>query len=97
MIKDTKLPADLDALAEQLAALRAEMASLTQSVAATAERRGRKMAADLSDGMDEAVKYVETRGKSAEVALETSIATHPFLALGLAVGAGLMLGALTRR
>lgn len=97
MIKDTKLPADLDALAEQLAALRADMVSLTQSVALIAERRGRKMAADLSDGMDEAVKYVETRGKSAEAALETSVATHPFLALGLAVGAGLMLGALTRR
>lgn len=97
MLKDSKIPADLDALAEQLAALRAEMAALTQSVAATAERRGRKMAADVSEGMEEAVKYVETRGKSAEAALETSITQHPFLALGLAVGAGLMLGALTRR
>lgn len=96
-MKEPTLATDFDALANQLASLRQDMASLTQSVATLAERRGRKMASDISDGMDEAARYVETRGRSAEVALETQITTHPYFALGLAAVTGLMLGALTRR
>lgn len=93
----TSAPTDLDGLVAQLSALREEMASLAHSVSATAERRGRRMASDISEGMGEAAQYVERKGRTAEADLEKSIATHPLLALGLAAVAGLLIGALTRR
>lgn len=93
----TAIAADFEGLAAQFAALRDEMASLSQSVTKVAERRGRRMAADVSEGMGEAVHYVERKGASAEAELERSITTHPLLALGLAAAAGLLLGVMTRR
>lgn len=96
-IKKSAAPTDFEGLAAQFSALREDMAALTQSVAAMAERRGRRMASDISDGMSEAVHYVERKGQSAEAELERSIAAHPLLALGLAAGAGLVIGAMTRR
>lgn len=97
--KTTKIsaPTDFDGLAAQLSALREELTGLAQSVASTAERRGRRMASDISDGMGEAAHYVERRGRTAEADLEKSITTHPLLALGLAAGVGLLIGAMTRR
>lgn len=88
---------DIEGLAAQFAALREELAALSKTVTTVAERRGRRMAADVSDGMGEAVHYVERKGQSAEAELERSITTHPLLALGLAAGAGLLLGVMTRR
>jgi ElaB/YqjD/DUF883 family membrane-anchored ribosome-binding protein len=102
MLQDGKnmkssVPADFEGVVAQLSALRNDLAKLAQSVSATAESRGRKMATDISDGVGEAVHYVERKGLGAEAQLEKSVASHPFLALGLAAGAGLLLGALTRR
>jgi ElaB/YqjD/DUF883 family membrane-anchored ribosome-binding protein len=93
----TTAATDVDALMAQLSALREEVSSLAHSVSSTAERRGRRMASDISDGMGEAAHYVERKGRTAEADLEKSIATHPLLALGLAAVAGLLIGALTRR
>jgi ElaB/YqjD/DUF883 family membrane-anchored ribosome-binding protein len=93
----TAVATDFEELAAQFAALRDDMVALSKTVTATAERRGRRMAADVSDGMGEAVHYVERKSLSAEAELERSITTHPLLALGLAAGAGLLLGVLTRR
>lgn len=90
-------PNDLEELAAQFSALREDLAALTQSVATMAERRGRRMASDISDGVDEAVHYFERKGQSAEAELERSVAAHPYLALGLAAGAGLLIGAMSRR
>lgn len=97
--KNQKLlaPNDFDALAAQFSALREDLAALTQSVATMTERRGRRMASDISDGMTEAMHYVERKGQGTEAELEKSIAAHPLLALGLAAGAGLLIGALARR
>lgn len=89
--------ADFDGLSHLLAALRKDMASLTQSVATRAERRGRKLASDITDRVDKVARYVETRGRSVWVAPETQITTHPQFALGLAAVTGVMLGAVTRR
>lgn len=93
----TLAPTDFEGLAAQFSALREDMATLTQSVAAMTERRGRRMASDISDGLGEAVHYVERKGQGAEAELERSVAAHPLLALGLAAGAGLLIGAMTRR
>lgn len=90
-------PADFDGLIAQLAALKDDMTKLTGSVTTLAERRGRKMANDISDGVSEAVHYVERKGGSAEAEFEKSVTTHPLIALGLAAGIGLLIGAMTRR
>ena len=96
-LKMPNTPTDFEGLVAQLAALRDEMTRLSGSVTSLAEQRGRKMANDISDGVSEAVHYVERKGAGAEADLEKSVATHPFMALGLAAGIGLIIGALTRR
>lgn len=100
MVQDSKriaAPADLAELATQFSELREDLAKLTQSVASIAERRGRQMASDISDGMGEAMQYVERKGRNAEAELERSVAAHPYISLGLAAAAGLLIGALARR
>lgn len=93
----TTLSKDFDELAAELASLRAEIGKLVQSAAAGTEQRGRRMASDVAEGFGEAMHYVERKGKNGEAELERTIAAHPLLALGLAAGAGLLIGALTRR
>lgn len=88
---------DIEGLVAQFSSLREDLANLTNSVASMADRRGRRMGADISDGVGEAIHYVERKGKSAEADIEKSVATHPLLALGLAAGFGLIIGAMTRR
>lgn len=97
--KTLKMPAptDFDGLAPQLAALRSDVSKLTGSVTTLAERRGRKIATDISEGVGGAVHYVERKGAGAEADLEWSVAMHPFVALGLAAAIGLLLGAMTQR
>jgi ElaB/YqjD/DUF883 family membrane-anchored ribosome-binding protein len=55
------------------------------------------MAADIAEGFDEARHYAGTTGRAAEARFEGSIATHPLMAVGLAAGAGFLVGALSRR
>ena len=97
--KALKLPAatDFDGLVAQLAALRDDMTKLSGSVTTLAEQRGRRMASNISDGVTEAVHYVERQSANAEADLEKSVATHPLMAIGLAAGVGLLIGAMTRR
>jgi ElaB/YqjD/DUF883 family membrane-anchored ribosome-binding protein len=90
-------PADFDGLVAQLTALRDDMTKLSGSVTTLAEQRGRKMATDISDGVTEAMHYVERKSVNAEADLEKTVATHPLMALGLAAGIGLLIGAMTRR
>lgn len=94
---NTEAAADFEALSHQLNALRADMARLAETVGGIAGRRGSHMASDISEGLNEAKHYVERTGKSAEHQLESSVADHPLLAIGLAAGAGLLVGALSRR
>ena len=97
--KTLKVPAqtDFEALMAQLAVLRHDIAKLTGSVAALAERRGRRMATDMTEGVSEALHYVERKGSGAEAELEKSVATHPLMALAIAAGIGLLIGAVMRR
>lgn len=91
------VPTDFEGLAAQFVALREELSAMSHSVAATAERRGRRMAADISEGMEEATQYIERKGQTAEADIAKTFTAHPYLALGLAAGAGLLIGAMTRR
>lgn len=88
---------DYDEVSRQLTELRNDMSKLVQSVAGIATRRGNGLASDIADGYEEAKHYAEKNGKSAEAQLESSVAAHPWLAIGLAASTGLLLGAMSRR
>lgn len=88
---------ELEDLMAQLQVLREEVTRLTHAAASATEGRGRRMASDISDGVSEAVHYVERKGTDAEADLQKSVATHPLMALGLAAGIGILIGAMTRR
>lgn len=81
----------------QLSALKDDLARLAETVKTIAGRRGSTMAADIAEGFDEARRYAGTTGRSAEERSEGSVATHPLMAVGLAAGAGFLVGALSRR
>jgi ElaB/YqjD/DUF883 family membrane-anchored ribosome-binding protein len=98
--KTTQGPAaasDYEAVSQQLAALREDMARLAETVGGIAGRRGTRMAEDIAEGFDEAKQYAERKGRSAEVQLEESVAAHPFMTIGLAAVAGFLVGSMSRR
>ena len=78
-------------------ALREDMARLAETVTGMAGRCGSHVAADIADGFGEAKHYAERTAKSAQHDLEASVPAHPLLAIGLAAGAGLLVGAMSRR
>lgn len=88
---------DIEAVSRQLSALREDVSRLTATVSAITGRRGSRLAADIAEGFDEAKHYAESKGRSAEAQLEESVAAHPFVTIGLAAGAGFLVGALSRR
>lgn len=88
---------DTEALATQIAALRNDISALAGNLATAAGQRGKAVAHDLADGMTEAADYVNRKAHSADLRVESAVAANPYLALGLAAGVGLLLGAMTRR
>lgn len=88
---------DLDEVSRQLSQLREDMSKLAETVTGIAGRRGNGLADDISEGFDQARHYAERTGKSAEAKLEESVVAHPWLAIGLAMTAGLLIGAFSRR
>lgn len=93
----TAVATDIEGLAAQFLALREDLAKLSHSVTAMAERRGRRMGTDISDGVGEAMQYVERKGLTADAEIGKAMTAHPLLALGMAAGVGLVIGAMTRR
>jgi ElaB/YqjD/DUF883 family membrane-anchored ribosome-binding protein len=96
-VKDAAISGDVEEVSRQLLALREDMARLAETVKTIAGRRGSTMAADIAEGFDEARRYAGATGRSAEARFEGSVATHPLMAVGLAAGAGFLVGALSRR
>lgn len=95
-VKDT-ISGDVEEVSRQLLALREDLARLAETVKTIAGRRGSTMAADIAEGFGEARRYAGATGRSAEARFEGSVATHPLMAVGLAAGAGFLVGALSRR
>jgi ElaB/YqjD/DUF883 family membrane-anchored ribosome-binding protein len=93
----TDLAADYDALLVQLTAMREEMSKLAAQVAASATQRGAAMADTVTHGMHDARAYAGRKTHQADVQIEQAVAANPYIALGLAAGLGLLLGAVTRR
>jgi len=52
---------------------------------------------DISDGMSEAASYINQKSHAADVRIEGAVAANPYIAMGMAVGMGVLIGALTRR
>ena len=89
--------ADYEAVLAKMETLRDEMAKMANDVQALASRRGRALATDMSEGMDEAAHYLGRKGHEADLRVGGAIAANPYVALGLAAGLGVLLGVLTRR
>jgi ElaB/YqjD/DUF883 family membrane-anchored ribosome-binding protein len=83
-------------LSQHLDALREDIARLAETVTGMAGRRGSHVAAAIADGFGEAKYCAERTAKSAEHDLDASVAAHPLMAIGLAAGAGLLVGAMSR-
>jgi ElaB/YqjD/DUF883 family membrane-anchored ribosome-binding protein len=86
-----------DAIAAQIAALRSDFVKLAGSVQASATSNGTAFAKDVTEGLNEAAGYIGRKGHAADLRVETAVAANPYLALGLAAGIGLLVGAMTRR
>lgn len=89
--------ADYEAVMAQMETLRDDMAKMAHNVQAIASKRGHAMAKDMSEGMSEAAHYLGRKGHEADMRVEGAVAANPYIALGLAAGMGVLLGALTRR
>lgn len=89
--------ADYDAVMAQMVTMRDEMEKIAHNVQSIASKRGHAIAADMSDGLSEAASYLGRKGHQAEQRVEGAVAANPYIALGLAAGMGVLLGALTRR
>lgn len=89
--------ADYDAVVAEMAAMRDDVSKLAHHVQTMASARGQAMAKDVTDGMSEAAKYISQKGHNADQRVEGAVAANPYIALGLAAGMGVLLGAMTRR
>ena len=92
-----ELTADYEALLAQLTAMRAEMTKLASQIATSATERGAAMSDTVTQGMHDARAYAGRKSHEADRQIEQAVAANPYVALGLAAGLGLLLGALTRR
>lgn len=88
---------ELDAITAQMAMLRSDLVKLAETVQASATSHSTAFAKDMTDGLNEAARYVGRKGHAADLRVETAVAANPYLALGFAAGLGLLVGAMTRR
>lgn len=89
--------ADYDAVMKQMAVLRDDLAKVAHSVQSIASARGSAIAHDMTQGVNDAANYLARKGHDADARIEGAVAANPYMALGLAAGLGVLLGAMTRR
>lgn len=89
--------ADYDAVMAQMSTLRKDMTDIAQNVQAIAAARGHALGKDISEGLTDTAQYLGRKTHQAEQRVEDAVAANPYIALGLAAGMGVLLGALTRR
>jgi len=93
----TTMTADYNAVVAQLAALRDDMSKLATSVGQAGTRQGQSLMRDVNEGMTEATRYVTRKGHDADAQIEAAVSSNPYVALMIAAGMGVLIGALTRR
>lgn len=92
-----KIAADYDAVTAQIAALRDDLAQMAKNMTTTTTQRGQAIARDVTDGVNEAISYVGRKGRETDQSIEAAVAANPYIALAMAAGMGLLVGALSRR
>ena len=88
---------DYATLMADLAALRAEVTRLASETYAKASESKDAMADGVEQAMRDARTYAGRKSHEADANLHQAVTANPYLALGIAAGIGLLLGALTRR
>ncbi len=88
---------DHDALTVQLAELRGDVSELARTLASAIGNGGASFAHDVSGSVEEAARSMRRNGRAADAQIESAIAANPYLALAVAIGAGILLGAISRR
>ena len=92
-----KIAADYEAVTAQIAALRDDLSNMAKSMSATTAQRGQAIVRDVTDGVNEAISYVGRKGHVTDKSIEAAVAANPYIALAMAAGMGLLVGALSRR
>lgn len=99
-----EIRSDVEAIKADLAALRAEMANLVQDVVsagkAGAGHAGSRIADAARDRLDQvgqAWEQATEQGRQMVESIQEKIEERPLASIGIAFGAGLLLGALLRR
>lgn len=88
---------DLAELLEQMRVLRADVAKFAKIAGRTAESQAGAFTDDISEGFDEASRQLGARGRSAQKSLENAVFSNPLATIGVALGLGFLVGALSRR
>lgn len=96
-MKTSDISADYDVVVRQLAELKSDIAKLVASMGKASSADGNSVARDVAEGMNEAANYLGRKGTQADLRLESAISANPYIAIAIAAGAGLLLGAITRR
>ena len=101
MVRDTNtessgLP-DYATLMADLAVLRADVTRLASQTAAMASVSGAAMAEGFDQAVHDARSYAGRKSSEADASIQQAVTANPYLALGIAAGIGLLLGALSRR
>jgi ElaB/YqjD/DUF883 family membrane-anchored ribosome-binding protein len=79
----TNFPEDLG---EQIAALRADLVKLAETVSS-----------DVSDGIGSAGRQISQSGRDARDSATATVLDHPLAAVGIAAGLGLLVGLVARK
>lgn len=88
---------DYDALLAQLAAMRSDMARMAGQMTDSVASHGAAMAHSVSDTVADARHVVGRQAHAADVRIENAVAANPYMALAMAAGLGLLLGAMARK
>ena len=75
-----------DDLGEQIAALRADLSKLVDT-----------LSGDVTKGLSRAGQQIERSGHDARTTATNTVLDHPLAAVGVAVGVGLLLGLVARK
>ena len=85
-MEERALRQDVDALRDDLNRLRTDIGGITQQWVSRAR-----------DGMGGAVEYAQDQGSEALRSVQHQIEDHPLAAVGIALGVGVLLGAMLKR
>jgi ElaB/YqjD/DUF883 family membrane-anchored ribosome-binding protein len=102
--RSPSIAAEYNVLIGHLSELRKDVSKLASSVGSAVDNDRNTLAENVSGGMSQAAQYVGRQGRymgrkshDAEVKFEGAVAGNPFIALAIAAGAGLLIGAILQR